>query len=116
MPGFGNLCAVTVCDQLKVVSQNDCDKLTQAKELVYLKGFYEGVMLVGKHTGNKVQDIKKLVQKEMLASVSNGIVMVNYCCALYIYIFFFKHILNSPMFSRHMFVKLFVLLISVPFI
>ncbi len=27
--------------------QNDRDKLAEAKEMVYLKGFYEGVMLVG---------------------------------------------------------------------
>jgi len=32
---------------LKIQSQNDRDKLAEAKELVYLKGFYEGVMLIG---------------------------------------------------------------------
>lgn len=43
IPGFGGLSAVTVCDELKVQSQNDREKLTEAKEKVYLKGFYEGV-------------------------------------------------------------------------
>lgn len=38
VPGLGNLCAVTVCEQFKVQSQNDRDKLQEAKELVYLKG------------------------------------------------------------------------------
>lgn len=43
IPGFGGLSAVTVCDELKVQSQNDQEKLTEAKEKLYLKGFYEGV-------------------------------------------------------------------------
>lgn len=38
VPGFGNLCAVTACDNLKIQSQNDREKLAEAKELVYLKG------------------------------------------------------------------------------
>ena len=43
IPELGNLSAVTACDQLKVVSQNDRQKLEKAKEMTYLKGFYEGV-------------------------------------------------------------------------
>lgn len=59
VPGLGNLCAVTAYEQFKIQSQNDREKLTEAKELVYLKGFYDGVMLVGEHKGKKVQDVKK---------------------------------------------------------
>lgn len=45
IPDFGNLCAVTVYDELKIQSQNDKEKLQIAKEKVYLKAFYEGVSL-----------------------------------------------------------------------
>ena len=43
VPDLGNLSAVTLCEQLKVQSQNDTLKLAEAKEKSYLKGFYEGV-------------------------------------------------------------------------
>jgi leucyl-tRNA synthetase len=33
---------------------NDKDNLAKAKDAVYLKGFYEGVMKVGKYAGKKV--------------------------------------------------------------
>ncbi|XP_059030936.1 leucine--tRNA ligase, cytoplasmic isoform X2 [Mustela lutreola] len=66
IPGFGNLSAVTICDALKVQSQNDREKLAEAKEKLYLKGFYDGVMLVDGFKGQKVQDVKKTIQKNMI--------------------------------------------------
>uniref|UniRef100_A0A8C5YG21 leucine--tRNA ligase n=1 Tax=Microcebus murinus TaxID=30608 RepID=A0A8C5YG21_MICMU len=62
IPGFGNLSAVTVCDELKIQSQNDREKLAEPKE----KGFYDGILLVDGFKGQKVQDVKKAIQKKMI--------------------------------------------------
>ena len=43
IPDFGKLSAVTICDELKIQSQNDREKLAEAKEKFYLRGFYDGV-------------------------------------------------------------------------
>lgn len=66
IPEYGSLCAPTVYEKLKIQSQNDKEKLIQAKELVYLKGFYDGVMLVGPFKGEKVQNVKKKLQKQLV--------------------------------------------------
>lgn len=47
----------------------------EAKEIAYLKGFYDGVLLVGPHKGKKIQDVKKLVQKEI---INNGEAVIYY--------------------------------------
>ena len=46
IPELGSLSAVTACDQMKVTSQNDRQQLEKAKNMTYLKGFYEGVCCV----------------------------------------------------------------------
>lgn len=68
VPALGKTCAVYAYEKLKIQSQNDKDKLAEAKELCYLKGFYDGVLLVGEFAGRKVQDIKKDLQKKLVAA------------------------------------------------
>lgn len=65
---YGNMAAVMMCEKLKITSQNDRVKLDEAKKEVYLKGFYDGVMLVGDYKGKKTADVKKLIQADLIAS------------------------------------------------
>ena len=66
IPEIGDLAAVTLCEKMKIQSQNDSEKLAEAKKEVYMKGFYEGVMKVGDFAGESVQQAKKLVQQQMI--------------------------------------------------
>lgn len=68
IPDLGSLAAVKTCDDFKVNSQNDKAQLEKAKDLCYQKGFYQGIMLVGKYKGLKVQEAKNLVRAEMIAA------------------------------------------------
>lgn len=65
---YGRLSAPTLCARLKIQSQNDREKLQEAKEEIYLKSFYDGIMIVGKHTNTKVCDAKKLIRDELINS------------------------------------------------
>lgn len=69
VPELGNLPAIVACEKFKVNSQNDKTQLADAKELTYKKGFYEGIMLVDDFKGQKVQDVKKLVQDKLIKEV-----------------------------------------------
>lgn len=54
IPGMGDRAAETLCIERKIASQHDAEKLKEAKDLLYLKGFNEGVLNVGPHKGRKV--------------------------------------------------------------
>lgn len=66
IPDYGNLSAKKICEELKIKSQNDRDKLAIAKERIYLKGFYEGVMLVGDYKNQPVGQMRKNLQADMV--------------------------------------------------
>jgi len=51
VPGYGSQAAVKACLDRNVKDQHDKLKLEEAKKEVYLKGFNEGVMLVGDYKG-----------------------------------------------------------------
>ncbi|KAG7596438.1 Valyl/Leucyl/Isoleucyl-tRNA synthetase editing domain [Arabidopsis suecica] len=66
IPEFGDKAAEKVCLDLKIKSQNDKEKLAEAKRLTYLKGFTEGTMLIGEFFGRKVQEIKPIIKTKLI--------------------------------------------------
>jgi leucyl-tRNA synthetase len=64
--GYGNMSAVTMCERLDIKSPKDAEKLKLAKDEVYLKGFYEGVMIVGDCKGMKVCDAKPIIRQMLI--------------------------------------------------
>lgn len=55
VPNYSEMSAKTAYEHFKVKSMNDKKKLVDAKAEVYLKGFYKGIMKVGKHKGKTVE-------------------------------------------------------------
>lgn len=66
IPELGNLSAVKLVEEMKIQSHKEKEKLLEAKDRVYAKGFYEGVMLIGVGQNMKVQDAKPIVKKMMI--------------------------------------------------
>ena len=66
IPEFGDACAPKVCAELKIQSQNDRTKLDEAKHRTYLKGFTDGIMLLGEHKGKPVKEAKPIIRQEMI--------------------------------------------------
>jgi len=65
IPEFGDLTAVKLVEDLKIASQKDTALLKQAKDKAYLKGFYEGKLLVGIAKGETVEKSKPIVKQHL---------------------------------------------------
>ena len=66
IPGYGDASAPAVCEELKIKSQNDRVKLDEAKHRTYLKGFTDGVMIIGAYKGKPVKEVKPIIKQEMV--------------------------------------------------
>ena len=58
--------APSICEQMKIGSHREKDKLAAAKKDVYQKGFYSGIMNVGPCKGEKVADVKTKIRDELI--------------------------------------------------
>lgn len=67
VPGYSDLSAIDAYKTYKVKSMNDKEQLKKAKEEVYLKGFYSGIMKCGEYDGKPVQEAKNLVRQKMIS-------------------------------------------------
>ncbi|PSR80064.1 hypothetical protein BD289DRAFT_77163 [Coniella lustricola] len=67
-PTYGDICAKTLVEQLKIASPKDTKPLAEAKELAYKEGFYQGTILVGKYKGEKVETAKPKVRADLIAA------------------------------------------------
>ncbi|KAG9145213.1 hypothetical protein Leryth_008994 [Lithospermum erythrorhizon] len=65
-PDFGDKSAERICLEKKIKSQNERDKLDEAKKIIYKGGFYEGTMIAGEFAGMKVQDAKNKIRGQLL--------------------------------------------------
>jgi len=70
IPEFGDACAPVVCEQLKIKSQNEKVKLEEAKHRTYLKGFTDGIMLLGAFKGEPVKVVKPKIKAMLIAEGS----------------------------------------------
>ncbi|MCM2324983.1 MAG: leucine--tRNA ligase [Candidatus Woesearchaeota archaeon] len=75
IPGYNEIPAEDIIKKLGIKSQNDKDKLKEAKEMLYKDGFYKGTLneLYKKkfkkdYSGKKVEDEKESIKEEIIAS------------------------------------------------
>lgn len=65
---YGDKCAEFLVNDLKIQSPKDSVQLAIAKEGAYKEGFYNGTMVYGKYSGEKVADAKLKTKADLVAS------------------------------------------------
>ena len=68
VPGYGDRIAPFLVKKMKINSPKDVKQLSEAKEIAYKQGLYEGIMIFGEFTGKPVQEAKNLVRQKLLDS------------------------------------------------
>ncbi|CCW61838.1 unnamed protein product [Phytomonas sp. EM1] len=63
VPELGTNCAEVMCERLRVNGPNATEPLEEAKRVCYQLGFYQGVMVAGPFTGERVADAKLKTQR-----------------------------------------------------
>lgn len=58
IPGYGNVSAQKICLENQITNSGEKNKLSEAKDFVYKKGFYDGIITVGEFKGQKVYEVK----------------------------------------------------------
>lgn len=63
---YGDKCAETLVNELKIRSPKDAVQLAKAKELAYKEGYYNGTMNMGQYKGLKVEEAKPKVKQDLI--------------------------------------------------
>jgi leucyl-tRNA synthetase len=67
-PSYGDLCAKTLVEKLKINSPKDTKQLAEAKELAYKEGFFQGIMKIGDFKGERVENAKPKIKQQLIAA------------------------------------------------
>lgn len=67
-PSYGNITAKFLVEKMKINSPKDAKQLAEAKDLAYKEGYYKGTMLIGDFKGQKVEEAKPQVKKQLINS------------------------------------------------
>ncbi len=65
---YGDMCAEYLCNELKIQSPKDALQLAKAKEAAYKEGYYNGTLIYGPYTGEKVEVAKPKVKADLIAA------------------------------------------------